>query len=113
MGCVGSYSLEGDMKGQCCPYGKVPKLVYKIAIIYNFLFRIGVDTVTFPSREPMSEGSKCISYDKNSKLCIRFLFSISISGDSSSYFLEMIMLIGSVGNMTQTKIMVGKKTYPG
>ena len=38
---------------------------------------------------------------------------VSISVDSSSYFLEMIMLIGSVGNTTQTKIMVGKKTYPG
>ena len=48
---------------------------------------------------------------KTQKLCRRFLFSISISGDSSSYFLEMIMLIGSVGNMTQTKIIVGKKTY--
>ena len=50
---------------------------------------------------------------KTQMLYIRFLFSISISGDSSSYFLEMIMLIGSVGNMTQTKIIVGKKTYTG
>ena len=44
-----------------------------------------------------------------------YMFSvlISISGDSSSYFLDMIMLIGSAGNITRTKIMAGKKTYPG
>ena len=36
-------------------------------------------------------------------------FQFSIYGDSSSCLLEMIMLIGSVGNATRIKIMVGKK----
>ena len=46
-----------------------------------------------------------------SKLCIRFLSLINISEESASYFLEMIMIIGSVGSKTQTNIMVGKTTY--
>ena len=44
-------------------------------------------------------------------LFIHFLFPISISGDSESYVIDMIMLIGSVGKMTQTNIMVIKTTY--
>ena len=35
-------------------------------------------------------------YCKTLKLLIRFLLSISISGDSASDFLDMKMLIGSV-----------------
>ena len=43
-------------------------------------------------------GSECflIPYCKTLKLFIRFLLSISISGDSASDFLDMKMLIGSV-----------------
>ena len=43
-------------------------------------------------------------YGKISKLFICIVFLINISGDSTSYFLEMIMLISSVGNKTQTNI---------
>ena len=96
-------------KGQCLPYDKVPKLFLYICY---FLFRIAVDRITFPSTEPMTD-QNVFRIAKTQKLCIRFLFSISMSGDSSSHFLEMIMLFGSIGSMTQTTIMVGKKTYPG
>ena len=47
-----------------------------------------------------------------SKSFIRVLSLISISGDSASYFLEMIMLIAFVGNSAQTNIMVGKAKCP-
>ena len=39
-------------------------------------------------------------YCKTLKLFIRFLLSISISGDSASDFLDMKMVIGSVKNIS-------------
>ena len=41
-------------------------------------------------------GVRMFPYCKTLKLFIRFLLSISISGDSASDFLDMKMLIGSV-----------------
>ena len=44
-------------------------------------------------------------YCKTLKLFIRFLLSISISGDSASDFLDMKMLTGS-SNISQTTFMI-------
>ena len=46
-------------------------------------------------------GVRTFPYCKTLKLFIRFLLSISISGDSASDFLEMKMLIGSVTYLKQ------------
>ena len=61
-----------------------------------FLFKIGFDRVTFTSRESMRGQN-----GENSTLFIHLLFPISISGDSVSYVIKMIMLICC--NMTHTK----------
>ena len=57
--------------------------------------------VKFSSKETM--GSECfpIPYCKTLNLFLRFLLSVSISGDSASDFLDMKMLIGSVTYLKQ------------
>ena len=102
LGCVGAHSL---VRGHVNV--KSPSFLY----VCYFLFRTGVDRVTFPSKEHM-RGQNVFLMAKYPKLFIRFLFLISISEDSASYFLEMIMLTDSVGNRAQTNIMVVKTTYP-
>ena len=48
----------------------------------------------------------------NPKVFIDFLFSISISWDSGSYFIEMIMLINFECTLAQTRMEFGKVTLP-
>ena len=49
---------------------------------------------------------------QNLKVFIGFQFSSSISRDSASYFLEVIMLISFVGTQTRTTTGVGSVTFP-
>ena len=49
---------------------------------------------------------------QNLKLFKGFLFSISISRDSASYFLGVIMLISFVGTQIRTAMGVGSVTFP-
>ena len=51
------------------------------------------------------------SFLQNLEVILRFLLSISISGDSASDFLDMKMLIGSVTYLKQ-HLWLGKTTYP-
>ena len=49
---------------------------------------------------------------QNLKVFIGFLFSISISGDSTSYFIQMIMLISLEYTLAQTRMVFGRVTLP-
>ena len=49
---------------------------------------------------------------QNLKGFIGFLFSICISGDSASYFIQMIMLITLEYTLAQTRMMFGRVTLP-
>ena len=46
------------------------------------------------------------------KVCIRFIFSVIISGVSFSYLLEMVVLISLEGILTQTRLVVDRVTLP-
>ena len=46
------------------------------------------------------------------ELFLCFIFSVTISGDSVYYFLEMIMLISLKGTLNQTRMGVGRVTLP-
>ena len=70
-----------------------PTCFYMLAM-FRLVFRIRVD-VKFSSKETI--GSECFPFlIAKPWLFLRFLLSISISGDSASDFLDMKMLIGSV-----------------
>ena len=81
------------MKGQCRPYVEVPKLFLYACY---FLLKIGFDRVTSTSREPKRGQNvlPIIIYN----VIYTFLFPNSISGDSASFVIEMIMLI-KYGNL--------------
>ena len=49
---------------------------------------------------------------QNLKVSIGFLFSVSISGDIASYFIQMIMLICLEYTMAQTRMVFGSVTLP-
>ena len=49
---------------------------------------------------------------QNLNFSVCFLFSISISGDSSSYFIQMIMLISLEYILVQTRIVFGRVILP-
>ena len=49
---------------------------------------------------------------QNLKVFIGFLFSISISGDSASYFIQMISLISLEYTLAQTRMVFGRVTLP-
>ena len=53
--------------------------------------------------------SICLHYGKVPKFFM-FYICITISGDSGSYFLEMIMLISLKGILTQTRMGIGRVT---
>ena len=50
---------------------------------------------------------------QNLKVFIGFLFLISISGDSASYFIQMIMLISLEYTLAHTRMVFGRVTLPG
>ena len=66
--------------------------------------------VKFSSTETMVSECFLIPYYKTLKLFLRFLLSITISGDTASDFLDMKMLIGSVTYLKQ-HLWLGKTTY--
>ena len=73
---------------------KPPACFYMLA-----MFRlVRVDTLNFLVNRPWGQ---MFPYCKTLKLLIRFLLSISISGDSASDFLDMKMFIGSVTYLKQ------------
>ena len=49
---------------------------------------------------------------QNPKVFMGYLFSISISGDSASYFFAMTILISLKGTLAQTRMWVGRVTLP-
>ena len=49
---------------------------------------------------------------QNLKVFVGFLFSISISGDSASYFIQIIMLISLEYTLAQTRMVFGKVSLP-
>ena len=49
---------------------------------------------------------------QNPKVFMSCLFSISISGDSESYFIAMIMLISLECTLAQTRVEVRRVTCP-
>ena len=53
------------------------------------------------------------SFLQNPRVFIDFLFSVSISGDSAPYSIEMIILISFAGTQTRTRIGEGSVTFPG
>ena len=58
-------------------------------------------------------GQICLFYGKIPKFFfLGFLFSISISGDSVSSFMEMIMFINLECTLTQTRMGFGRVTLP-
>ena len=56
------------------------------------------------------DGSICLLYDKNLKYLYVYF---TICSDSSSYFLEMSILIILVGTLTQIRMRLGCITFPG
>ena len=82
------------MKGQCLPYVKVPKLFLYVCYLYScrFLFKIGFDRVTLTSREPM-RCQNVLLMTTIQHYFIHLLFPISISGDSASYVIKMIICL--------------------
>ena len=49
---------------------------------------------------------------QNPRVFIGFLFSISISGDSATYFSEMFLLISFAGTQTRTRMRHGRVIFP-
>ena len=56
------------------------------------------------------KGQYIFNMTKSRSLC--FIFSITISGDSASYFLEMVVIISLEGTLTQTRMGVDRITLP-
>ena len=76
---------------------KPPTCFYMLAM-FRLVFRIRVDMLYFLVKRPWGQN---VSLLQNLKVIIRFLISISISGDSASDFLDMKMLTGSVTYLKQ------------
>ena len=70
--------------------------------------RMGFGRVTLPSKGPM-RGQYVFLMTKSRSFYI--LFSISISGDSASYFIEMFMLISLEYTLAQTRMGFGRVTF--
>ena len=72
--------------------------------------RMGKDRVILPSKVPI-RGQDAFLMEK-SKLFIGLLFSVSTSGDSASYFIEMIMLMSLECILAKTTMGFGRVTLP-
>ena len=49
---------------------------------------------------------------QNSKVFIRFIFSVVFSGDFAFYFIEMILFVSFEGTLTQSRIEVRWVNFP-
>ena len=54
-------------------------------------------------------GQYIFNMAESRSLC--FIFSITISGDPASYFLDMVVIISFEGTLTQTRMGVDRVTY--
>ena len=73
--------------------------------------RMGIGRVMFLARVPW--GVKYVFLMPKSWNFICKHYSVIICSNPASYFLEMIMLISLVGNLTQLRIGAGCITFPG
>ena len=97
---------KGPMRGQYICFMEKSHIFYKFSFYTEYFWRIspyfldkitsvtqdrlGVGRVTVPCIRPM----RCrLPYGKIPKVYICFVFSIISSGDSVSYFIEMIVLV--------------------
>ena len=70
-----------------------PQTCFYMLAMFRLVFRIGVDMLNVLVKRPWGQN---VSLLQTLKLFIRFLLSISISGDSAPDFLDMKMFVGSV-----------------
>ena len=65
--------------------------------------RIAISSVTVPSMEPMRD-QYVFLIPKSRKMCIHFLYSVTIYIEPAFYFTEIIVLISCEGTPTQIRI---------